>query len=163
MKLLLITVGRADGLLEGAIAEYEARAKRYWPLDVLQVKEERARRGMDDADAVRDAEGERVLRRVPKGFELIALTRTGDAWTSERLARHVQRTAVQSMPGIAFVIGGAYGLSDTILRDAGRRMRLSTFTMPHDMARLMLLEQIYRAGTIARGEPYHKGRESHVE
>jgi 23S rRNA (pseudouridine1915-N3)-methyltransferase len=158
VKLLLITVGRTDGLLERAIAEYEARAQRYWPLDLVQVREERGRRGTG-ADIVRNAEGERVLKRVPKGFELIALTRTGDAWTSERLSRHIQRTAVQALPGIAFVIGGAYGLSDTILRDAGRRMRLSTFTLPHDMARLMLLEQIYRAGTIARGEPYHKGRE----
>jgi 23S rRNA (pseudouridine1915-N3)-methyltransferase len=162
VKLLLIAVGRADGLLASAIAEYEARAKRYWPLELLQVKEERAR-GDVAAHAVREAEGERVLKRVPKGFELIALTRTGDAWTSERLSRHIQRTAVQSMPGIAFVIGGAYGLSDTLLRDAGRRMRLSTFTLPHDMARLMLLEQIYRAGTIARGEPYHKGRETRDE
>jgi 23S rRNA (pseudouridine1915-N3)-methyltransferase len=57
------------------------------------------------------------------------------------------------------MIGGAFGLSDTVLKEADRRMRLSTFTLPHDFARLLLLEQLYRAGTIARGEPYHKGRE----
>src|SRR5690606_4239014 len=143
-------------VLAPAIAEYEARAQRYWPLDVIEVKEERAGRGTTER-AVREAEAERLLRRVPRGAEVIALTRTGDAWSSERLSRHIERTAVQSRPGIAFIIGGALGLDDSVLREAHRRMRLSTFTLPHDIARLVLLEQIYRAGTIARGEPYHKG------
>ena len=156
MKLLLIAIGKTGRLLAPAIAEYEERARRYWPLDVIEVKEERARAGLTD-DAVKDAEAERLMKRVPKGMELVALTRTGDAWTSQRLARHIERTAVQSGAGIAFVIGGSLGLGDAILRQAQRRMRLSTFTFPHDLARLILLEQLYRAGTIARGEPYHKG------
>lgn len=158
MKLWLIAIGRSGRVLESAIAEYETRARRYWPVEVIEVKEERARRGMAEA-AVREAEAERILRRVPKGAELVALTRTGDAWSSERLSRHIQRSAVDAAPGIAFVIGGALGLSDSILKEANRRMRLSTFTLPHDLARLLLLEQLYRAGTIARGEPYHKGRD----
>jgi 23S rRNA (pseudouridine1915-N3)-methyltransferase len=159
MKLWLITIGRSGGVLEPAITEYETRARRYWPVELIEVKEERARRGMDE-DAVRDAEGERLLKRVPKGAELVALTRRGDAWSSERLSRHIQRSAVDASAGIAFLIGGALGLSDSILKEADRRMRLSTFTLPHDIAKLMLLEQLYRAGTIARGEPYHKGRDS---
>ncbi|MEX0907370.1 MAG: 23S rRNA (pseudouridine(1915)-N(3))-methyltransferase RlmH, partial [Gemmatimonadota bacterium] len=100
---------------------------------------------------------QRILQRVPRGLELIALTRTGDAWSSKRLARHIERTGVQSEAGMAFVIGGALGLGDALLREAALRLRLSTYTMPHDMARLMLLEQLYRAGTIVRSEPYHKG------
>jgi 23S rRNA (pseudouridine1915-N3)-methyltransferase len=159
LKLWLITIGQAGRVLESAIAEYEQRARRYWSVEVIEVREERARRGLDD-EAVRAAEGERLLRRVPKGTELIALTRTGDAWSSERLSRHIQRTAVEATPGIAFMIGGAFGLADTVLREAHCRMRLSTFTLPHDLARLVLMEQLYRAGTIARGEPYHKGRGS---
>lgn len=155
MKLALLVVGRAGRVLEPAIAEYEARARRYWSLDVVTIREERARRGSEAA--VMEAEGERLLARVPAGLELVALTRTGDAWSSQRLAKHLQRAAVQSHAGIAFAIGGAFGLSDTVLKEARRRMRLSTFTMPHDLARLVLLEQIYRAGTIMRGEPYHKG------
>ena len=158
MKLWLITIGRSGRVLEPAITEYETRARRYWPLEVIEVKEERARRGVDD-DAVREAEAVRLLKRVPKGAELVALTRRGDAWSSERLSRHIQRSAVDASPGIAFLIGGALGLGDTVLREADRRMRLSTFTLPHDIARLLLLEQLYRAGTIARGEPYHKGRD----
>ncbi|HEX2166414.1 MAG TPA: 23S rRNA (pseudouridine(1915)-N(3))-methyltransferase RlmH, partial [Longimicrobiales bacterium] len=121
--------------------------------------EERAGRGLDE-DAIRNAEGERLLRRVPKGAEVIALTARGDAWSSRRLARYIERSAVEALPGIAFLIGGALGLSDNVLKEADRRMRLSTFTLPHDLARLMLLEQLYRTGTIARGEPYHKGRDS---
>ena len=158
MKLWLITIGRSGRVLEPAITEYETRARRYWPVEVIEVKEERARRGIDE-DAVRDAEGERLLKRVPKGAEIVALTRRGDAWSSERLSRHIQRSAVDASPGIAFLIGGALGLSDSILKEADRRMRLSTFTLPHDIAKLLLLEQLYRAGTIARGEPYHKGRD----
>ena len=158
MKLSLITVGRSGRVLAPAIEEYETRTRRYWPVDVIEVREEKARGGLTD-DAVRDAEAARLLARVPKGAELIALTVRGDAWTSERLSRHIQRGAVHALPGIAFVIGGALGLGDTVLKEADRRMRLSTFTLPHDLARLILLEQLYRAGTIARGEPYHKGRD----
>jgi 23S rRNA (pseudouridine1915-N3)-methyltransferase len=159
MKLWLITIGRSGRVLGPAIEEYATRAQRYWPLEVIEVKEERARRGMDEA-AVREAEAGRLLRRLPNGAELVALTRTGDAWSSERLSRHIQRSAVQASPGVVFVMGGALGLSDTVLKEAHKRMRLSTFTLPHDLARLVLLEQLYRAGTIARGEPYHKGRDA---
>jgi 23S rRNA (pseudouridine1915-N3)-methyltransferase len=111
--------------------------RRYWPLEIHEVSEERVSRGAQD-EAVKDAEAERLLSRVPKHYELVALTRTGDAWSSRRLARHIERTAVQSGPGIAFVIGGALGLGDPLLREANRRMRLSTFTLPHDVARLVL-------------------------
>lgn len=158
MKLWLITVGRSGRVLEPAIAEYATRAQRYWSLETIEVKEERAGRGLTD-DAVRDAEAERLLRRVPKGAEVVALTRTGDAWSSDRLSRYIQRSALHASAGMAFLIGGALGLSDTVLKEANRRMRLSTFTLTHDMARLLMLEQLYRAGTIARGEPYHKGRD----
>lgn len=158
MKIALICVGRAGRLLAPVIAEYEARARRYWSLEVVEVREERAHKGMP-GEAIRDAEGERILKRVPRDAELVALTRTGDAWSSARLARHLEQHAVRGGGDIVYVIGGALGLSDAIMREAGRRMRLSTFTMPHDLARLVLLEQLYRAGTISRNEPYHKGGE----
>jgi 23S rRNA (pseudouridine1915-N3)-methyltransferase len=156
LKLLVLAIGRAGRLLEPAIAEYQTRAARYWTLDIIEVKEERARAGLT-AEDVKNAEAERLLKRVPRDMEMIALTRTGDAWTSERLARHIERTAVESGDGIAFIIGGSLGLGDAVLRQAQRRMRLSTYTFPHDLARLILLEQLYRAGTIVRNEPYHKG------
>jgi 23S rRNA (pseudouridine1915-N3)-methyltransferase len=159
LKVWVIAVGRTGRLLEEAIAEYETRARRYWTVEVVEVREEKAR-GDTGETAVKQAEAERLLRRVPEGAEVVALTRRGDAWSSKRLAQHMERQAAQGSAGIAFLIGGAYGLADSILKEADRRMRLSTFTMPHDLARLVLLEQIYRAGTIVRGEPYHKGTET---
>jgi 23S rRNA (pseudouridine1915-N3)-methyltransferase len=156
VKITVVCVGRAGAQLAAAIGDYESRARRHWPLAVVEVREERARRGVAE-DRVRDAEAERILKRVPHDAELVALTRTGDAWSSVRFARHLERHAVQGGPDLVYVIGGAFGLSDGIMKEARRRMRLSTFTLPHDLARLVLLEQLYRAGTIIRNEPYHKG------
>jgi len=156
LKLWLVSVGRPGRVLEPAIEEYETRVRRYWSFESVEVKEERAGRGLTDG-AIRDAEAERLLKRVPNGVELVALTRTGEAWSSERLSRFLQDAAVKSVPGIAFVIGGALGLGDAVLHAAQRQLQLSTCTLPHDLARLVLAEQLYRAGTIARNEPYHKG------
>jgi len=158
MRIQVIVVGKAGRLLEPAIAEYEARAGRYWSLEVVEVKEERGARPGGEA-RVMAAEGQRVLQRLATGLELIALTRTGDSWNSTRLAQYLGRAALEARPGVAFAIGGALGLSDSVLRGAARRLRLSNFTLPHDVARLLLAEQLYRAGTIVRGEPYHKGTE----
>jgi 23S rRNA (pseudouridine1915-N3)-methyltransferase len=158
VKLWIVSVGRPGRLLAEAIAEYERRAERYWTLEVVHVRESPAGRNVAP-EQVRSAEGERLLKRVPRAAEIIALTRTGDAWSSTRLAAMLAQHANRSSAGAAFLIGGAFGLSDEVLRDANRRMRLSTFTLPHDLARLMLAEQLYRAGTIVRGEPYHKGGE----
>jgi 23S rRNA (pseudouridine1915-N3)-methyltransferase len=156
MELTLITVGRPSGLLADGIAEFEARAGRYWRLDVVEVAPEKASKNRPVSD-IRMAEGERILAAVPAAAELVALTRTGTAWSSTDLARYINDLAVAGAAGAAFVIGGAYGLDRQLLRDARRQLSLSPMTLPHDLARLMLAEQIYRAGTIVRGEPYHKG------
>ena len=153
-----MVVGKPGSLLADAIAEYEARAQRYWPLEIVEVKEERAGKGVP-ISSVTLAETDRLRERLPRGATVVALTRTGDATSSERLARDIQGLAASGAPGMAFLIGGAYGLSDQVLRNADRRLRISTMTLPHDFARLILMEQLYRAGTITRGEPYHKARE----
>lgn len=156
MKLTVLTVGKPGKLVADAIREYESRAARYWALEVHEV---RAGKGKsEDEQRVRNDESQRLLARVPPGVELIALTRVGgNAWSSTRLARHLAELARGARSGAAFLIGGAFGLSDAVLREADERMRLSAFTLPHDVARLVLAEQLYRAGTILRGEPYHKG------
>lgn len=152
-----MTIGKPGRLLEPAIAEYEARAARYWNFEVIEVKEEPARKGTS-AEVVRDREAERLLKRVPPGPEVIALTRVGgDAVSTERLARQFSEMARRAGPGMVFLIGGAFGLGHEVVKRADRRMRLSALTLPHDLARLVLAEQLYRAGTILRGEPYHKG------
>jgi len=156
MKISILCVGRPGRLIADAIVEYERRAGRYWSLEVAEVREERGGKGKSPS-VIREEESARLLEKVPAGFEIAALTRDGVAWSSVDLARHLERLAIESRPGIAFLIGGALGLGDTVLARAHRRLSLSAMTLPHELARLVLTEQIYRAGTILRNEPYHKG------
>ena len=158
MKVIVVSVGKAKGAVGEAIGEYEARARRYFAFESHEVKEEQYR-GKGDAPRVRDEEGKRLLARVPTGAEIVALHETGRAWDSHRLAGYLAELQVRASPGVAFLVGGAYGLSDEILARARHQLALGAFTLPHELARLILAEQLYRAGTIQRGEPYHKGRD----
>lgn len=151
-------VGRPARLLAGAIAEYEARAARYWNLEVVEVKEERAGKGSPVA-RVLEAEGERLMQRVAPGAEIVALTRTGARWSSKRLAQEIEERSARGRSELAFIIGGAFGLAPAVLERAAVRLSLSPLTLTHELARLVLAEQLYRAGTIVRGEPYHKAEE----
>ena len=157
MKVVLAVVGKAGSAYADAIEDYEKRARRYWPFEVVEVKATKAGGSKTDDD-VRAAEAESLLERLPRDLEIIALTRVGERWSSEQLSAHLQRHAIRSSAGVAFVIGGAIGLGDEVVRRAKHKLSLSTMTLPHEMARLIMAEQLYRAGTIARGEPYHKGR-----
>lgn len=149
-------MGRPGRLLADAIAEYEGRAGRYWPLEVVEVRQERAgRRG--DVDRVKRAEAGRLRERIPAGARVVALTREGVRWSSADMANQLAESVALEKRVTAFLIGGAAGLDDELLRAADVRLSLSAFTLPHEMARLLLAEQLYRAGTIMRGEPYHKG------
>jgi 23S rRNA (pseudouridine1915-N3)-methyltransferase len=156
VKLSVVVVGKVKGALADAIRDYEERARRYWKLSVSEVAA-----GAPGADAaperVRAAEAERIRARIPDALEVVALTREGEEMGSRALAAYLADLGTRSAPGVCFVIGGAFGLDDSVLRLARRRLTLSAFTLPHEMARLVLAEQLYRAGTIVRGEPYHKG------
>ena len=156
MKVLVVAVGRVRGSLEAAVADYEERARRYWKLEVAEVDAGVSGRNPDPL-RVKEAEAERILGRIPGGLAVLALTRAGEGLGSRDLAKELERYAVQSHPGVAFVLGGAFGLADAVLARARRQISLSPMTLPHEMARLALAEQLYRAGTILRGEPYHKG------
>jgi len=158
VRITVIAVGRPSRLFGGIVAEYERRAARYWNLESVEVRAESATGGKPAA-MVRAAEGARLLARVPDGAEVVALTRAGRSWSSRDLAEYLEGLAVSGRPGVAFLIGGAYGLDDAVLQRARQRLALSSFTLPHDLARLVLVEQLHRAGTILRGEPYHKAME----
>ncbi len=159
MRVVLLCVGRTRGTLAGAVGELQERAERYWNLEVVEVDEGAGGRKADP-DRVREAEAERLLARLPPELEGVALTRTGKGMTSRGLASWLQRLTVRSAPGVAFVVGGAFGLHDEVLGRCPVHLSLSPMTLPHEIARLVLTEQLYRAGSIRRGEPYHKGAEA---
>lgn len=152
MKLVVICVGKPGRALAPAIAEYENRTGRYFDLEVLELKA-----GKGDPDRVVRSEGEALLARLPERSRRFALTRGGDRVDTRDLARELRDIATYGPGTAAWVIGGAFGLSDTVLARADRRLSLSDLTLPHELARLVLAEQLYRVGTILRGEPYHKG------
>lgn len=154
MRLVVAVVGKPrDRQLAAAIDEYETRAARYWPLAVAEVREASGR-GVSAADA-RRKEGERLLERLPAGGLVIACDETGDCFTSAAFAQMLAG-ARDAARDVAFVVGGAYGLDEAVRRAAARSLQLAPWTLPHELARLVLAEQLYRAGTIVRGEPYHK-------
>ena len=157
MKVILAVVGKVGKSFAEAVEDYETRARRYWPLEVVEVKASKGGGGKSEAD-VRAAEAEALIERIPREIEIVALTRVGERWSSEHLCSHLQQHALRSSAGVAFVIGGANGLGEELVRRAQHRMSISSMTLPHEMVRLIVAEQLYRAGTIARGEPYHKGR-----
>ena len=156
MKVLVVVVGRVRGELVDAVAEYERRASRYWKLEVVEVSGGGPRREAAP-EKVTEAEAERLLARIPPVIEIVAMTREGRGMESNSLSGYLERHAVRSSAGVAFVIGGAFGLGEAVLSRSRRQLSLSAMTLPHEMARLVLAEQLYRAGTILRGEPYHKG------
>jgi 23S rRNA (pseudouridine1915-N3)-methyltransferase len=155
MQVVIAAVGAPrDRAVGAAITEYETRAARYWPLDVRTVREESARHLAPAV--VRDREGERLAAAVGPSVLLVACTENGDRMTSAEFARWLQGERELAQRDVAFVIGGAFGLGAAILGTAPRRLALAPWTLPHELARLVLAEQLYRAGTIVRGEPYHK-------
>ena len=153
MRLIVAVVGKPrNAALAAAIAEYETRAARYWPLDVHEVREERAS-GLSPS-VVRKREGDRLSERAA-GARLVACDLQGKCFSSGKFAEWLARERDLGRD-TAFVIGGAYGLSDEILEKSHMKLSLAPWTLPHELARLVLAEQLYRAGSILRGEPYHK-------
>jgi 23S rRNA (pseudouridine1915-N3)-methyltransferase len=154
VQFVVAVVGKPrDANLAGAIREYETRASRYWPLHIHEVREEPARSG--SADLVREREGERLLAALPPGAQVIACDVNGRAMTSEQFSTWLQQLRERARD-VAIVIGGAYGLGEVVRARASSSLALAPWTLPHELARLVLAEQLYRAGSILRGEPYHK-------
>jgi 23S rRNA (pseudouridine1915-N3)-methyltransferase len=156
MRVTVVAVGKVKGSFAEPVQDYEERARRYWKLTVTEVAAG-ASGANAQADRVREAEAERILARLPEDLEIVALTRAGEGMGSRELASYLAELGTRSAPGVCFVVGGSFGLDERVLRRAKRRLAISELTLPHEMARLVLAEQLYRAGTIVRGEPYHKG------
>jgi len=155
LRLLVLSVGspRQPGVAE-TIREYEARLDSYFAYESIEVQPKRS--GRREPTRAMTEEAELLLRRLPDEFETFALTRTGRALRSRELAATLEEIATYGRTGAAFVIGGAFGLDASVVERCRYRLSLSALTLPHDLARLVLTEQLYRAGTLLRGEPYHK-------
>ncbi len=159
MNILIISVGKLkESYLRQAIAEYAKRLSNYTKLTIVEVADEKAPESLSDAEAeqVKRTEGERILAKIPVDAHVIALAIEGKNPTSEEFAAKLDTFAVYGQRNIVFVIGGSLGLSDEVMKRANEKLSFSRMTFPHQLMRLILLEQIYRAFKINRGEPYHK-------
>ena len=159
MKITLVTVGKIkEKYLEQAIAEYSKRLARYCKLEILQVADEKTPEGASAAveEQIKEKEGERTLPQVRDGSFVIALAIEGKMMSSEELAQKMDRLAVEGTSQITFIIGGSLGLSRKVLERADFLLSFSKMTFPHQLMRVILLEQIYRSYRIITGQPYHK-------
>lgn len=153
MKLRVVAVGKdRSGLYAPAVVEYASRLSRYVPFAIVEVPEARRLAGTPRA---KDEEGEALLARLGAKERVVLLDERGTEETSEAFARRVGRWLTRGQD-VAFVIGGADGVSDAVRARADESIALSRLTLAHRLARLVLVEQLYRAMTILRGERYHK-------
>lgn len=159
MKITLITVGKIkEKFYEAAIAEYSKRLSRYCKLEIIQVADEKTPDKASEAleQQIKEKEGERILSHIKDGSYVIALAINGEMLDSEQLAARMEKLGVGGQSQIVFLIGGSLGLSDQVLARADYKLSFSKMTFPHQLMRVILLEQIYRSYRIISGEPYHK-------
>lgn len=159
MKITLITVGKIkEKYLKDAIAEYSKRLSRYCKLEIVEVADEKTPDNASDTveDAIRDKEGERILKYIKEDAYVITLEIAGKMLISEEMAEKIEKLGVQGTSHIIFIIGGSIGLGREILKRSDYALSFSKMTFPHQLMRVILLEQIYRSYRIMNHEPYHK-------
>ena len=159
LNVTLIAVGKLkERYLTDACAEYEKRLGAYCRLRVMEVDEYRLPQNPSEAQiqAGIEAEGKEILAKIPAGSYLIPLCIEGKQISSEEFSQTLDRAAVDGKSSIVLLIGGSYGLWEELKKKGDLRMSMSRMTFPHQLARVMVLEQLYRAMTISRGQKYHK-------
>jgi 23S rRNA (pseudouridine1915-N3)-methyltransferase len=159
MQIRVVAVGKIkEKFLQEGIAQYEKRLRPYVKLQVIEIPDEKRPASASPAieSAAKEKEGERILAAIPVDSCVIALDAKGQSWSSEELAASFGERELSGQNQLAFVIGGDIGLSPAVLARSNQRLSLSRMTFTHPMARFLLLEQVYRAFRILRGEPYHK-------
>ena len=159
MKITVIAVGKIkEKFFTDAIAEYSKRLSRYCRLEMIQVADEKTPDGASEAleRQIKEKEGEKILSHISDGAYVIALAIQGKMLSSEQLAEKIDRLGIHGQSQIVFIIGGSLGLSDEVLKKSDYQLSFSNMTFPHQLMRVVLLEQIYRSYRIISGEPYHK-------
>ena len=159
MKITLITVGKIkEKYFTDAIAEYAKRLSRYCKLDIVEVADEKTPDGASESleNQIKEKEGERILSKIPDGAYVVALAIEGKQLDSEELADKMEKWNVNGVSHLVFIIGGSLGLTSKVLNRADFKLCFSKMTFPHQLMRVVLLEQVYRSFRIRNNEPYHK-------
>ena len=159
MNITVICIGKLkEKYWTAAIDEYSKRLKSYCSLDIIELKEARLpdKAGPAEELAVKEAEGEEILKKIKDNQYVITLEVKGKMLSSERLAEKMETLAIDGQSNVVFVIGGSLGLSGAVSKRANLKLSFSEMTFPHQMMRVILLEQVYRAFKINRNEAYHK-------
>lgn len=159
MKITLIVVGKIkEKYFVDAIAEYKKRLSRYATIKIVEVADEKT---PDKANAgkeilVKEKEGSRILKYIKEESYVVSLAINGEMLNSENLSKKIENLGINGISHITFIIGGSLGLDDRVLKASNYLLSFSKMTFPHQMMRVILLEQIYRSYKIMTGEPYHK-------
>ena len=159
MKITVIGVGKIkEKYFTDAIKEYAKRLSRYCKLEIVEVADEKTPDGASDlvVSQIKDKEAERMEKYLPDSAYVIALAIEGKKLTSEKLAEKIDTLGITGTSHLVFLIGGSLGMSDRLLKRADYLLSFSDMTFPHQLMRVILLEQIYRSYRIIHGEPYHK-------
>ena len=159
MRINIVCVGKIkEKYLKLGIDEFKKRLSKYCKLEIIALEDEKAPENQTDKEMliIKEKEGKKILSKIKDNSYVIALAIDGKNLSSEELAQTINKLGVRGVSNITFVIGGSLGLSDEVLSRADYKLSFSKMTFPHQLMRLILLEQVYRAYRINNGEPYHK-------
>ena len=159
MRINIVCVGKIkEKYLKLGIDEFKKRLSKYCKLEIIELEDEKAPENLSDKEMliIKEKEGKKILSKIKDNSYVIALAIDGKNLSSEELAETINKLGVRGISNITFVIGGSLGLSDEVLSRADYKLSFSKMTFPHQLMRLILLEQVYRAYRINNGEPYHK-------
>lgn len=159
MNINIVCVGKLkERYWTDAVTEYLKRLSRYCRMEIVELKEARLpdHASLAEEEQVKTVEGESILRSLSADSYVIALDVKGKQLSSEQLSEKIENLALEGQSTVDFIIGGSLGLSEAVRKRADFRLSFSAMTFPHQMMRVILLEQIYRAFKISRNEPYHK-------
>jgi len=155
MKITLLVVGNTNSpIVRKGIEEYLKRLKRYVHVGMIIIPDHKTSKSASEERRKKN-EGEQILARLHPSKTMVLLDKTGESFTSGEFSEYLQKKMASGLKELVFVIGGPYGFSDEVYQSVKERISLSKMTFPHDLVRLIFMEQVYRAYTIMKGEPYH--------
>ena len=159
MKITVISVGKIkEKFFKDALNEYTKRLSKYCKLEIIEVSDEKTKENMSETEEniIKEKEGKKILKNIKEREYVITLEINGKNLSSEQLASHIKELGITGNSSITFIIGGSIGLSKEVSKRANYKLSFSKMTFPHQMMRVILLEQVYRSFRIINGEPYHK-------